>query len=172
MNELEQILRQQAERYPKLQPADAVKLIFQNEFGGGHLIQDEESCLAYLRREYGSVEKDGTVPLYEEIGNGIVRVNLAAVKEEALEQLGKRFIRSAAAHRGSLDSFFQKLTVLQRLTAEGIFPFGVEELDTYLAEYKKAGCPAVSHSRQYREAYQPAYRIVEKWTGLSGKEQY
>ena len=37
MEELERILREHAERYPLMQPTDAVKLIYQNEFGGGHL---------------------------------------------------------------------------------------------------------------------------------------
>ena len=49
--ELEQILREHAKRYPLMQPTDAVKLIYQNEFGGGHLIRDEQACLNYLRRE-------------------------------------------------------------------------------------------------------------------------
>lgn len=68
-----------------MQPTDAVKLIYQNEFGGGHLIRDEKACLNYLCREYESVEKDASIPLCEDIGNGIVRVNLAAVKEDNLE---------------------------------------------------------------------------------------
>ena len=97
MEELEQILREHAARYPLMQPTDAVKLIYQNEFGGGHLIRDEQAALNYLRREYASVEKDPAVPLHEAIGNGILRVNLAAVKPEALAQLGKDFICSAAA---------------------------------------------------------------------------
>ena len=81
MEELERILRQHAKRYPLMQPTDAVKLIYQNEFGGGHLIRDEQACLNYLRREYDSVEKDPDMPLCEEIGNGISRVNLAALEE-------------------------------------------------------------------------------------------
>lgn len=85
MEELRAILIAHAKRYPLMQPTDAVKLIYQNEFGGGHLIRDEQACLNYLRREYVSVVKDPTVPLYEDIGNGIVRVNLAAVKPEDLE---------------------------------------------------------------------------------------
>ena len=100
MEELERILREHAERYPAMEPTDAVKLIYQNEFGGGHLIRDEEACLRYLRREYAAVERDTAMPLYEDIGNGLVRVNLAAVKEEELEQLGRDFIRSAAARHG------------------------------------------------------------------------
>ena len=162
MEELEQILREHAKRYPLMQPCDAVKLIYQNEFGGGHLIRDEQACLNYLRREYADLEKDPTVPLYEDIGNGIVRVNLAAVKPEDLEQLGKNFIDSAAKHKGMLESFLNKLKVLETLTAEGVFPFDTNALSAYLYEYKAAGYPAVSHSPEYRQAYNPAYRIIWK----------
>ena len=143
-----------------MQPRDAVKLIYQNEFGGGHLIRDEQACLNYLRREYAAVEKDPTAPLYEDIGNGIVRVNLTALKEEDLGQLGKAFIDSAAKHKGTLDSFLNKLEVLQTLTSEGVFAFDLDALNAYLSEYKAAGYPAVSHSPEYRQAYKPAYRII------------
>ena len=162
MEELKRILREHAMRYPLMQPIDAVKLIYQNEFGGGHLIRDEEACLNYLRREYESVEKDFTMPLYENIGNGIVRVNLAAVKPENLEKLGKVFIDSAAKHKGTLDSFLNKLEVLRTLTEEGIFTFDSNALGAYLSEYKAADYPAVSHSLKYREAYKPSYRIISK----------
>ena len=160
MEELRAILSAHAKRYPLMQPTDAVKLIYQNEFGGGHLIRDEEACLNYLRREYATLEKDPTAALYEDIGNGIVRVNLAAVKPEDLEQLGRDFIRSAAKHKGTLDSFLNKLEVLRILTAEGVFAFVLDALNTYLSEYKAAGYPAVSHSEQYRQAYKSAYRII------------
>ena len=143
-----------------MQPTDAVKLIYQNEFGGGHLIRDEEACLNYLRREYADLEKDPTAPMYEDIGNGIVRVNLAAVREEDLEQLGKAFIDSAAKHKGTLDSFLNKLEVLQTLTSEGVFAFDLDALNAYLSEYKAAGYLAVSHSPEYRQTYKPAYRII------------
>ena len=160
MEELEQILREHTKRYPLMQPCDAVKLIYQNEFGGGHLIRDEQACLNYLRREYADLEKDPTVPLYEDIGNGIVRVNLAAVREEALEQLGQDFIASAAKHKGTLDSFLNKLEVLHKLTTAGVFSFDLDALNAYLSEYKAAGYPAVSHSPEYRQAYNPAYRVI------------
>ena len=160
MEELRAILIAHAKRYPLMQPTDAVKLIYQNEFGGGHLIRDEEACLNYLRREYADLEKDQTAPLCEDIGNGIVRVNLTALKEEDLEQLGKAFVDSAAKHKGTLDSFLNKLEVLRTLTAEGVIAFDLDALNSYLSEYEAAGYPAVSHSEQYRQAYKPAYRIL------------
>ena len=162
MEELKRIPQEHAKRYPLMQPRDAVKLIYQNEFGGGHLICDPETCLNYLRREYESVEKDSTMPLYEDIGNGIVRVNLAAVKEEDLAQLGKDFIHSAAVHKGNMDSFLRKLEVLKKLTAQGVFSFGNGELNTYLLKYQSEGCPIVSHSHEYIEYHKPAYRIIKK----------
>ena len=135
MEELEQILREHAKRYPLMQPCDAVKLIYQNEFGGGHLIGDEQACLNYLRLEYADLEKD-------------------------LEQLGKNFIDSAAKHKGTMDSFLNKLEVLRKLTAEGVFAFDTNALTSYLFEYKADGYPAVSHDEIYRTTYKPAYRIV------------
>ena len=160
MFELERILRQHADCYPLMQPTDAVKLIYQNEFGGGHLIRDEKSCLGYQRRDYAALEKNANAPLTEEIGNGILRVNLAAVQAQDLERLGKVFIRSAMDHTGTLDSFLQKLEVLRQLTREGVFCFDMQGLEAYLCPYEKAGYPMVSHSETYRQNYHPAYRVV------------
>lgn len=162
MEALETILRLHAEKYPHMQPTDGVKLIYQNEFGGGHLIRDEAACLAYLRTEYASVPRQPDAPAYDPIGNGLLRVNLAALAEGQLEGLGRAFIASAAVHKGSHDRFWQKLAVLQALTREGVFAFDIRELDTYLAGYREAGCPAVSHSDIYRQYYHPAYRVVRK----------
>ena len=162
MEELRAILIAHAKRYPLMQPTDAVKLIYQNEFGGGHLIRDEEACLKYLCREYADLKKDPTAPLYEDIGNGIIRVNLAAVKAEDLERLGRAFIDSAAKHKGTMDSFLNKLEVLRKLANEGVFNFDTNALNAYLSEYEAAGYPAVSHSPEYRQAYKPAYRIIRK----------
>ena len=162
MEELKDILIAHARRYPLMHPCDAVKLIYQNEFGGGHLIRDKQAVLNYLRREYESVEKDSAMPLYEDIGNGIVRVNLAAVKPEDLDQLGRDFIRSAAEHTGTRERLLQKLDVLRQLTEAGHFGFGMIEMESYLSEYIKSGCPMVSHSEQYRQNYAPAYRIIKK----------
>lgn len=164
MNELRRILALHGARYPQMQPTDAVKLLYQNEFGGGHLIRDEQQCLAYLRSEYSRTPQSQTQPLAEDIGNGMIRVHLAALDAHgySVEQLGTAFIRSAAAQCGLLDSFLQKLDLLRQMTKDGLLPFSRESLEAYLTEYKKAGYPMVSHSPEYRAAYAPAYRILKK----------
>lgn len=161
-DELETILRAHAARYPEMQPTDAVKLIYQNEFGGGHLITDERACMEYLKNEYAHVRFDPAFSLCEPIGNGLVRVHLPALRAEDLEALGAAFIRSAAAHRGSMEAFCEKLSTLEALTSAGLFSFDAAALREYLAAYEKAGFPAVSHSPEYRRAYHPAYRVVRE----------
>ncbi len=162
MMELGQILILHASRYPKMEPTDGVKLIYQNEFGGGHLVRDEEMARNFLRREFDEVQKDPSGKLYEEIGNGILRVNLAALEAENLDTLFSAFVSSARVHRGNLVSFRDKLDVLRCLTAKGVFAFDIGTLEAYLADYEAAGFPMVSHSLSYRNAYRPAYRIIRE----------
>lgn len=160
MEELRGILKIHAAKYPFMEPADAVKLIYQNEFGGGHLIRNVQSCLDYLRREYTETVPDKSVGLYEPIGNGIVRVNLAALDSGDLHWLGQAFLASAELHKGSIGVFEDKLHLLCEVTQEGTFGFDIAALRAYLASYQKAGYPPVSHSDVYRKHYNPAYRVI------------
>ena len=162
METLEQILRMHAEKYPLMEPTDGVKLIYQNVFGGGHLIRDPEACRRMLRQEYAATPQVPGAALTEPIGNGMVRVMLRALEENGWEadRLCDIFIRSSRAHQGTLEEFLEKLDLLRALTREGIFRFGTAELEAYLEAYRAAGYPMVSHSPRFREAYRPAYRIV------------
>lgn len=160
MEELEQILLQHTRRYPQMEPQDMVKLIYQNEFGGGHLITNEQQCLDYLRREYAGVTKNPAHPAVESIGNGIFRIYLGAIPPSQLEQLGQDFIASAREHSGTDAHFFHKLELLKSLAGSSCFPFSEDALLTYLQQYLASGCPRVSHSEAYRRAYAPAYRVI------------
>lgn len=157
------ILLAHAARYPLMEPTDAVKLIYQNEFGGGHLIRDEKKCLEFLQNEYRSVPQSADTSLLEDIGNHFFRVNLAALNVSGMtaDELGSAFIQSSR-HRGSMDSFLEKLSVLRSLTRSGLMPFSWEVLEAYLTDYEKTGFPPVSHSETYRNAYHPAYRVVSQ----------
>ena len=163
METLEQILRTHAGKYPLMEPVDAVKLIYQNVFGGGHLVRDPAACRCALQHEYAQTPQLPDAPLLEKIGNGLARVMLNALDAGgyAPEQLGYDFVRSSREHRGTLKGFLLKLDVLRKVTASGAFSFTTEELEAYLETYKDAGYPMVSHSQRYRDAYKPAYRIVQ-----------
>ena len=163
METLEQILHNHAKKYPLMEPQDAVKLIYQNVFGGGHLIRDPAACRCALKHEYEDTPQDPYAPLLEMIGNGMARVMLNALDRSgySVEQLGYDFVRSSREHTGSLNGFLLKLDILRKVTASGAFGFSSEDLEAYLDAYKRSGYPMVSHSEQYRNAYKPAYRIVQ-----------
>lgn len=164
MDDLVKILTQHAKKYPLMEPVDAVKLIFQNEFGGGHLITGKEAGLNRLQEEYRNIIQSDDITLHEDIGNGIVRANLAAMDANGLtcKTLNDIFVASSSIIQGTKESFINKLYVLDKLTLEGIFSFNKFSLDTYLKDYISLGCPPVSHSKSYRDAYKPAYRVICK----------
>lgn len=160
--ELKDVLLRHVFCYPAMEPTDAVKLVYQSEFGGGHLIADPERARRYLQEEYRATPQSGTAALCEPIGSGAVRVHLAALDTGglALDTLFTAFLASAAQVRGNTERFRQKLAVLSALAAEGALPFSGTALASYLASYEEAGFPPVSHSAAYRAAYHPAYRVV------------
>lgn len=159
---LEEALRVHAARYPVMEPQDAVKLIYQSVFGGGHLIADRGASLRRLTREYRSVEQQSGHPLWEDIGNGMVRVHLAALEAArcAPGVLNEVFVETALLHRADPAEFQAALERLTALTEDALFTFSPTALEEYLLRYRSAGCPAVSHSAAYRRAYHPAYRVV------------
>lgn len=164
MDDLRSILLAHVSRYPAMEPTDAVKLLYQNEFGGGHLIRDGAQCLGYLRSEYARTPQHADTPLAEDIGNGMVRIHLSRLDAHSypVDQLGADFIRSAQDQTGALSSFLSKLELLQQMAKEDLLPFSSDALDGYLADYEKAGYPMVSHSEAYRRAYSPAYRVIRR----------
>jgi len=161
------LLLKQYDLYPKMQIQDTVKLIYQNEFAGGHLIENEDDILRKLLEELCSLKHscmDKRVPCdaFEDIGNNLCRLHLAALKyyDISLNTVNKLFISTANSIKGSIQSFEEKLDVLRQCCKEGLLPYPLEELEAYLCSYKKKGYPPVSHSEIFRAAYSPAYRIV------------
>lgn len=162
------LLLKQYDLYPKMQIQDMVKLIYQNEFAGGHLIENEDESLRKLEDEWrcsGQISRNGTVSdcAFESIGNNLCRLHLRALKHSSIsiKTINRFFINTANSVRGSIQSFEEKLDVLRQCCKEGQLPYPLEELEAYLSSYKQKGYPPVSHSEIYRAAYSPAYRIVK-----------
>ncbi len=169
--ETEEILAAQAARYPKMRPQDAVKLLYQNEFGGGHIIASPEASLRFLQEEFDRLpdREAGDSPAWEPIGGGMGRLFLRGLKREWLPAVNRLFVAGAALQKGGMEGFTRKLALLEAAAAAGRMPFTAGELADFLAVYRQNGCPMVSHSPDYREAYRPAYRILpERYLHLLG----
>lgn len=161
--ELTEILREHAARYPLMEPTDGVKLVYQHVMGGGHMISDPEASLKRLKAELEETPSD-FVPLTEDLGNGLVRLNLAAMEASGLtaEGVNRIFVESAREIRGSREDLVKGLEMLRAVCDEGCFAFDRDALEIYLTDYAAKDYPAVSHSETYRAAYEPAYRVVSK----------
>lgn len=162
---LKDIIIDHTKKYPEMQISDLVKIVFQSEFGGGHMITDASDSLSRLYKEYeglpGTVKK---LPVSEDrIGNGLVRLHLQGIDSHvSLETVNRFFVNTAAEVNRDTECFEKKLDELRGLCTDGLLPFSAEALDTYLADYKRQGYPAVHHSAVYRKKYQPSYRVVSE----------
>lgn len=154
------ILNEHLRRYPAMEPADVIKLLYQRAFGGGHIITDPAASLARLQTEYGGLSAYTDQPYAEEIGGGIARLYLAGIPADSLATVNRLFVQGAAGHRGDPDGFSRDLAAVTEAARQGRMPFSAALWEDALSRYRAAGCPAVSHSAAYRAAYAPAYRVI------------
>ena len=159
---MEAIFRAQFARYPGMTAQDAVKLAYQSAFGPGHLIPDKGLALARLEQELAATPADPAQPLLEPIGGGYARLHLAAARAQNLPagEIAARFFAAAEETPPGKAAFAVMLDTLERMAEAGETPFSAAALAAYLADYRAAGCPMVSHSEVYRGLYRPAYRVV------------
>lgn len=162
MNEsLNEALKYHFSKYKKMTPQDTVKLIFQSEFGGGHLIENEETALEFLKKELGAVKKDPNVPTLEYIGGSAYRINLANLpKGLSPETLCRIFAVSAEMFHGNISDYEKKLKLVLPFIKEGYTSFSQEEYGEFLSLYFQNGGGAVHHSAIYNSEYKAAYRVI------------
>ena len=148
-------------KYGKMTPQDTVKLIFQSEFGCGHMISDAESARRYLSRELSDTPRCGAISAVEPLGGKAVRLHLAALPESLSEEtVFQIFYQSSMMFSGSDQSFERKLGFVLPLIEEKYAPFTRAEYMSYLERYFREGGGAVHHSVPYASAYRPAYRVI------------
>ena len=140
-------------RYPLAEPRDMMKLLYQREFGCGHMVVDEARCLAMLTSEYGAAARGET--LLEDIGGGYARLYLGNARDEhyAPELLSRVFFLSAQQKGGDGAHFLACADALKDY-------FDPAAVDVLKREALDSGFAPFSHSEKYRAAYRPAYRVI------------
>lgn len=152
-------VRQQAKLHPSVGPQDMYKMCFQAAFGAEHMIADTQRARTYLQQEFDQTEADKRQPLMEWLCEDVARVNIAAYKATgaSLEILFDLFLASAMAFGGNKDRFEVYLKQTAELVKEGVFSFTEAEWNAFCQD-RQVG--PVHHSAFYREAEQPAYRVI------------
>lgn len=192
MNEYQKLLINQYNSHPHMQIQDMVKLIYQSEFAGGHLISNKNDSLTMLQDELNSIYKPKkqddlqstnelqlqdtsqssqepqsayeSQSIFEYIGNAIYRLNIVPAVKSGLSftTINNFFVFTANNKKGTMESFENKLNILLESCNENLLPYDKNEVNSYLLNYKSKGYKAVSHTDTYRSIYYPAYRIVSK----------
>ena len=167
--DIAEFVSRQMETYPQSRLLDIYKSCFQDYMGAEHLVTDRQQVKAYLDEELNTTTLEDLLPwLYEPCGaeGNYVRVSIRTIKEGIIsaDLLLDAFIRSANAYKHlSVSSWRERwheiLEVIDTInlnlpnyTGDKLF------IDSILS----VGKYAISHSPEYREAYHPHYRIVER----------
>lgn len=159
------VIMQQCAKYPAMQVQDLLKLVYQNEFGCGHMVTDTAHSLEMITNEVRKLSADALVgDVFEYIGNNLCRLNLRVLQQTTLapETLNSFFMLTANKPMGSHHGFEAKAAELITLCENGAIPFDANEVTQALAESRISGHPPQRHSEEYRTAYKPAYRVVNK----------
>ena len=166
---IERFVNSQMQTYPKSRLLDIYKSCFQDYMGAEHLVSDRARVKAYLDEELSSTSIESLMPWYYEpcgIDSNYYRVSIRFVKEGIVtaDMLLDAFIRSAnTKNRPSVESWREQWHKIIG-TIDGM-RLNLPHYDgdkQFIDSILNVGKYAISHSPDYREAYRPHYRIVER----------
>ena len=156
--DIQGFVTKQMQTYPKSRLLDIYKSCFQDYMGAEHLVSDKQRVKAYLDEELQTTGLDDLMPWYYEpcgVNGQYIRVSIKAIKEDLITEdvLLDAFIRSANSDmRPTVESWRDRWHMIIGT---------IDQMELNLPSYQ-VGKYAISHSPEYREAYRPHYRIVEK----------
>lgn len=153
--------------YPQSTLQDIYKSFFQEKFGPEHIISDTIAAKKYLLTELNRTDIDTAVVLEPTGVNGnYIRVGLGAIKSGKVDVTIylSAFIRSAnASDRSTVKQWADEWNEILSV---------IETMDVVIANYEvdretinkvlRQGRYVMHHSQQYRDAYNPHYRIIAK----------
>ncbi len=159
---MREILLHHYKKYPKMQIEDFIKLLYQSFFKGDHLSLDKKTSLKMLTEEINSLDYEIPFFIYEDIGLNTVRLNLSAIKANniPLEEVNEWFINSFSKKKntkGFKKSLKDLLSLIKDQKIKLDYNSSKDFINIYLKEIKP-----LSHSKIYKEKYNPHYRVISK----------
>ena len=167
--DIQGFVSRQMATYPKSRLLDIYKSCFQDFMGAEHLVSDRQRVKAYLDEELYTTSLDDLMPWYYEpcgVEGRYVRVSIRTIKENLLSEdlLLDAFVRSAnTSERPSVASWRDKWhEIMGTIDQMGLCLPQYQQDREFIDSILSVGKYAISHSPEYREAYRPHYRIVER----------
>jgi len=152
--------------YPRMQPEDVYKLVYQGSMGSGHLGNDTTQIAYYLNDESNSIESSVDESLIEQIApdSSYIRINLKRFKSENRDPmlLVRIIAQSANIPKQTKSRLVRLWSNVCREVESGTIPLNKTAFQHFDQFVKKSDYPVVHHSPEYIQAYQPAYRVVSR----------
>lgn len=175
-DEIRKALSIHMDSYPDSRLTDIYKGFFQDEFGPGHLLEDTAAAWDYFDSELGAMESRKR---YEAevcgVGNNFVRVPLDLVKDSLVDkkEYFRAFLESSQSFSPpDMDVWRQKWqSILMVIEAQAPKLKGFDQDKGTIDAMLLRDQAMIHHSKQYREKYNPHYRIMtlENWEMLRKK---
>lgn len=162
---MKEIILQHLKMYPEMEIQDIIKLLYQSEFGGEHMIASSKESFDRLYKECMRLAPvpAGEPVRYEPIGHQLGRLYLDGIENHlSLATVNRFFVNTANQVHSDMDVFVKRLDRLTALCESGELPLDSAAVRERVAAYKAAGCPMTHHSPQYTKAYAPAYRVISE----------
>jgi hypothetical protein len=159
------LVKNHLERYPEMQIQDVYKMLYQGEFGVGHLIDNPDIAKNYLNSELEQITSDSTEPLWEYISpdTDMVRINLRPFKAQQLnsDKLIQAMWKTARMVVGDTTQLYKNWKIIIEGIERGLLPLSANDAISFWQQMQIHGFPAVHHSEVYQQAYHPAYRVIK-----------
>lgn len=166
MDDIRDLLIRHTTRYPLMETTDVIKLVYQATFGPAHFSKAPsiDDVIKGIRDELDLMSDVG-MPFDEPLTDGLTRISLAAVKNETIkvEELADRFLRSMNAFLvtdAHEECFKARLKVFLDLIKTNEIVMDFVKAEEEIADYLEKGIRPVSHSKAFKDAYHPHYRVI------------
>lgn len=162
-DKLKQIVIAHIKKYPEAELQDILKMLYQNEFGPKHLAENEIECFKSLSNEINNINYDESEELFEDIGEGALRLNLKAIPVGTdLNYINKIIVNSSNDFCGTNEKLVVKFGLLVVMAQNNEIPFDIGRVRDETNAFAKNGFKPISHSEVYKQNYSPSYRVINK----------
>lgn len=159
------LIRHHLDRYPLMGVQDVYKMLYQGEFGVGHLLGDGKGARRYLLEELATMDTtDRGEELLEPVSadGGMVRVNLRPFRRlgHSPDLLLQAMTATVAGTNGDTARF---VTGWHSFAASACAEqFDQAELRQWDERVRRGEIVIAHHSPRYTGAYRPAYRVCRR----------
>lgn len=153
--------------YPASTLQDIYKSFFQDKFGPEHIISDTIAARKYLLSELNRTDIDSIVVLEPTgVKGNYIRVGLGAIKSGKVDVSAflSAFIRSAnVADKSVVEQWAGEWAeAVEQIDEMNLNLENYEADKEAISQILQQGRYVMHHSSQYRETYNPHYRIIAK----------